>query len=282
MLRISKNAPKVTFLFFIFFCLIQANGVQAAGPFEQSCPKCNGTGTIPHNTTVMCPTCQGAGNITAPVTCDKCQGTGNITTTTPCSTCGGTGKVNPTIATVSTSGAETYDGSHDVIRCEITLNNQAGEGTYCTAESVVHLTYGLQGTPGDYVRQSGRVYLAPHTDTKITIDTVDIGFAMTFTYSVYLKSFDQITCPDCKAEGSFSSTTTCDKCNGTGTVMANGVCPDCNGTKTITTLGNLPCQNCNGSGSITNTLNVSLLAGGIIGLIAAGSFGAFMLHKKKK
>jgi DnaJ-class molecular chaperone len=271
-------------LLLLILVLAPINIVQAAGPFEQVCPKCSGIGTIPHNSTVTCPTCQGAGNLTTLINCIKCNGTGRASISTPCSVCGGSGKINPTITTKSTSNHDvSTDYTNSILRCEIVLKNEADQTTYCFAESKIHVTSSFgDGTVADFTSQSARTLLSPHTDTTVTVDTIVTGRVFcTFTYQVYLKSFDQINCPDCKGVGGFSSTVTCDKCNGTGTVMVNGICPDCNGTRTITTLENLSCPECNGTGQITNLTNTLFLGVGIVAIVAVGSIGAFMWHKKK-
>jgi DnaJ-class molecular chaperone len=282
-----NKTPQKTLVFTILLILalsvIPVSQVQATGPFEQICPKCNGAGTIPHNTTVTCTTCNDDGNFTAPVTCSKCIGTGNVNITIPCGTCGGYGKVNCPVATISTNGFESFGGSTSFVSCEITVNNQADQATYCTAEAIVHITYGVGPNfhPADHTLQSARTLLTPHTDTKITINTPENGIFLTFTYSIYLKSVDQLICPTCQNAGSFPSTIPCDKCNETGSVRVNGVCPGCNGTKTITTLENLPCTECNSTGYVTNWVTTAFVAASLVAVIAVGSVGAFMFHKRK-
>jgi RecJ-like exonuclease len=81
--------------------------------------------------------------------------------------------------------------------------------------------------------------------------------------------------------GGFSSNVTCDKCNGAGTVTFNGICPECNGTGTVTLQENIACPECHGTGYILNWLTAALVAVGIIVILAIGSIGAFLLHKKK-
>ncbi|MCW4024976.1 MAG: hypothetical protein NWF01_08080 [Candidatus Bathyarchaeota archaeon] len=264
--------------------MLHTSTVQATGPFEQTCPRCNGTGTILQNTTITCPTCHGAGNVSVPITCDKCNGTGTITITTPCNTCGGSGKVNCPVAIISTSGVESFDGSSaSFVSCQITVKNEANQETYCIAEATVHITGGVGPNfePADYTVKSGATLLAPHTDTTITINTPKNGIFLSFTYDIHLKSVDQINCPDCHGTGGFSSNVTCDKCNGTGTVMFNGICPECNGTGVVTLQENIACPECHGTGHILNWLTAALVAVGIIVIVAVGSIGAFMFHKKK-
>jgi hypothetical protein len=281
------NTKKKAFIFTILIVfsisLMPIANVQAAGFFEQNCSKCNGVGTIPHNATVTCLICTGLGNVTRTLTCDKCNGTKQMTISMPCATCAGSGWVNPGISFKSVNA---YDVaaffSDSIIRIEVLANNPSDKPTYIVIQSGIHVTSSFKGSgPGDYSAKSPKTLLPAHSDTLVTFDTPTPGqiFAM-YTYQVYLIVADPVPCSTCQGAGALSSIVTCDKCGGVGTVNVNGTCTNCDGVGTVTTLENLPCTECNGTGQIINMINVSLLTV-TVALIAVGSIGAFMLHKKK-
>jgi DnaJ-class molecular chaperone len=271
-------------LLILLVSILPISTVQATGPLEQICPRCNGTGTILQNTTITCPNCHGAGNASTQIICDQCNGTGLTSIFTSCSTCKGSGKVDCPVTTHSKTSFENFDGStSSFISCQFTVKNEADQETYCIAEATVHVTGGVgpHFQVADYTITSGRTRLVPHTDTTITIDTPENGIFLSFTYDIYLISVDQIICSDCQGVGGFFSNVTCDKCNGVGTVTVNGICSECNGTGTVTLQENLTCPECHGTGYILNWLTAVLVAVGIIVIVAVGSIGAFMFHKKK-
>ena len=274
MIRITGKAVFLIFLSFSLF-LVSINIVNAAGPFDQTCTNCQGTGTVTHSVTITCPSCQGTGEITTTNTCDKCGGTGKITVTTTCNNCGGSGTVAPSVRVVSSNGFGTLNWLDWIARCEITLQNEEDQGTYCVVESKVNTVSEA------YYHQSSRTYLAPHTNVKVTIDTPEIGALTDWTYSIYIKSTDSITCNVCKGSGGISTISTCDKCSGQGTVTTTVTCANCQGMREITKQESQTCPTCNGTRYVTNWMMISIVAVLVIALVA-GSTGALMLRRKSK
>jgi DnaJ-class molecular chaperone len=274
------NVPQtktITFaiLLALSLSMMTVGEVRATGPFDQTCPNCNGAGTITRDLTVTCPACQGVGSTTSQHTCDKCSGTGKITVTTTCSACGGNGSVSPSVAVKATNGYGTLSGLDWVARCEITLQNEEDEGTYCVVESHIHTV------TNDYYKQSPRTYLQPHTDKKITVDTKEVGLTTDFTYGIYIKSVDSITCKVCQGSGGSSTIATCDRCSGTGVVTETNTCNNCHGAGQITVQDSITCSTCDGSGYVANWSTISIVGLGIAVLIIVGSIGAFTLNKRK-
>jgi len=231
------------------------------------------TAMVRDSSTITCTACQGTGKVTTTGTCDVCKGTGKTTVVKTCSTCDGSGKAVPSVVVKSTNGYGTLSGLDWVARCEIVVQNEEDEGTYCVAESRVHTV------SQDYYHQSSRTYLTPHTNVKITIDTPEIGALTDWTYSIYLESVDSITCEACQGSGGSSTIATCEKCGGTGTVTTTNTCTNCQGTGKVTTQESIICPTCNGSGSVTNWTIVSIVAVFAIGLFAA-SIAAVALRRK--
>ena len=145
-------------------------------------------------------------------TCPTCNGSGQITTTQTCTTCQGTGSVEPDITKKSMNGYGTLVGLDWVARVEGVFHNEEDVGTYGVARSEVHTV------TTTYYHTSARTYLPPHQDVTITIDTPEITFGEDWTYTIYLYSVDSITCPDCGGTGAKSVLSTCPTCNGSGYV----------------------------------------------------------------
>lgn len=263
-MRMNTNQVALIALLLLSLLLLSISPVRATGPFDQACSNCHGTGTVIRSSTITCAACQGTGKVTTTNTCDVCKGTGQITVVQTCSTCGGSGKVTPSVVTKSTNGYGTLSGLDWVARVEIVVQNEEDEGTYCVAESQV------KTVSETYYHTSSRTYLKPHTDVKMTIDTPEIGILTDWTWSIYLKSVDSITCKACQGSGGSSTIATCENCKGSGTVTTTNTCTNCQGTGKVTTQESITCPTCNGSGFVTNWTNVSIVAVVIIGLIAAG------------
>jgi DnaJ-class molecular chaperone len=283
-MKINQKTIVYVILITLTLSLIPISQVQAAGGIlDKTCLNCNGVGTTPHNKTVTCPTCDGLKTINVTNTCDKCNGTKVMMIGTPCSVCGGSGKMNPPILTKSTTGSEEQIGSG--IICRIVLNNQADQATYVTCESTVVITGGIVATPGTYVTDAPRVLLPPHTDVSVGIATGGdgFGFFLTFTYQIYVKAADQITCTGpCKGAGGIATNVTCNRCLGVGTLTSIETCTECQGVGTVTALENLTCTVCNGTGYVTDNSKVTYLVVAVVAVaVVVGGFGAFMLRKGK-
>jgi len=146
------------------------------------------------------------------MTCPTCNGSGQITTTQTCPTCQGTGKVEPDITKKSMNGYGTLVGLDWVARVEGVFHNEEDAGTYGVATSEVHTV------TETFYHSSPRIYFPPHQDVTITIDTPEITFGQDWTYTIYLSSIDDINCPECGGTGAKSVLTNCPTCNGSGYV----------------------------------------------------------------
>lgn len=180
----------------------------------------------------------------------------------------------PYVAVKSTNGFGTLAGLDWVARCEITVQNEEEEGTYCVIESQVHTV------SETYVRQSGRTYLEPHTDTKITIDTPDVGWLTDWTYSIYIKSTDDVTCDVCQGTGAIEGLITCPKCGGDGIYTSTSTCTNCHGTGSVIKEETITCETCNGSGGVTNWTAITAVVV-IVAVVAVASLGIVAYRKKK-
>lgn len=185
--------------------------VFAQGPFDMPCPECHGSGEI--STTSTCPTCHGSGQITVWEECDTCYGSGEIA---------------PTITRKSMDGWITLVGLDWTARVKGVFHNEEDEGTYGKATSKVNTV------TTTYTHTSPRTYFPPHTDVTITIDTSEVDFLEDWTYSIYISSKDDITCPSCDGSGGQSVIATCDECNGNGEITSIQTCPKCDGRGYIT------------------------------------------------
>jgi len=237
-----KFMGKTFLCFFVALMLANAlcvNVVTAAGPFDQECPNCHGAGEI--TTTSTCPTCHGSGKITVWETCTRC---------------GGDGEISPSVIRKSRNGYGTLVGIDWVARVEGVFHNEEDVGTYGVARSEVNTV------TTTYYHTSSRTYFPPHQDVTITIDTPEIESGEDWTYTIYLYSVDDISCPDCDGTGGKNVLVTCQECGGTGTVTHTEICPLCNG-----------------SGYVTNWTNVSIVAIVIIVVLAGAS--AFIVHRRR-
>ena len=134
-----------------------------------------------------------------------------------------------------------------------------------------------------YYHTSPRTYFPSHEDVKITIDTPEIDFLEDWTYTIYISSVDDITCPDCDGSGAKSVITTCPDCYGTGTVD----CPDCDGTGEVDCpdcngVGTELCLLCNGSGYVSDPTKLLTIVGIVIVVIVIVGVSAFALTRRKK
>lgn len=217
--------------------------VFAQGPFDMTCPECGGTGKISQTST-----------------CSICHGSGQTTVWQTCGTCYGSGDIAPTITLKSWNGWTTLVGFDWVARVEGVFHNEEDSGTYGVATSRVNTV------TDTFYHSSSRTYFPPHTDVTITIDTPEIEWLTDWTYSVYLSSRDDITCP------------TCDGSRGNNVVVT---CSDCNGSGSVNTV--LTCSTCKGRGYITNqsAVNIAIVVVAVIAI--GGALGAaFALSRRKK
>jgi len=265
-------------LLFLVLSMSFVTPVLAQGLFDKECPECHGTGKV------ACDDCDATGNIvctdcqgTSVVTCDRCDGSGTITTTVNCPTCYGSGEIEPSIIKKDMNGWGTLVGLDWVARVEGTFHNEEDQGTYGKATSKVTT---LTNT---YYYTSPRTYFPPHTDVKITIDTPEIEFLEDWSYTIYISSVDDITCPDCGGSGAKSVVTSCPDCYGIGTVD----CPDCDGTGQVDCpdcngVGTELCLLCNGSGYVSDPTKLWTVAGIAIVVIAIVGASAFAITRRKK
>jgi hypothetical protein len=172
------------------------------------------------------------------------------------------------------NGYGTLVGLDWVARVEGVFHNEEDQGTYGRAKSVVHTV------TEDYVHFSSRTYLPPHQDVTIIIDTPEIDLLTDWTYTIYLYSVDDITCPDCDGSGGKSVLTTCSECDGLGTVTTTETCSNCQGTGQVTSQTSITCSVCNGSGYVTNWTNVSIVAIVIAGVFA-GTLSFIMFRRRR-
>ena len=228
----------------------------AQGLFDKECPRCHGTGKV------SCANCDSTGIIT----CDNCDGSGTITTTVDCPTCYGAGEIQPSIVLKDMNGWGTLVGFDWVARVEGVFHNEEDQGTYGIATSEVNTV------TETFHHSSPRTYFPPHEDVTITIDTPEITFGQDWTYSIYISSVDDITCPDCDGSGAKSVITTCPDCDGIGTVD----CPNCDGAGTVT------CPVCNGSGYVHDPTRLWIVSAFAIIVIAIVGVSAFVLVRRKK
>jgi len=243
-------------LVFLVLSMSLVTPVLAQGLFDKECPECHGAGKV------TCDNCDGTGL----VTCDRCDGSGTITATVQCSICQGTGEVEPTVTRKSMNGWGTLVGLDWVARVEGVFHNEEDVGTYGVARSEVHTV------TTTYYHTSPRTYLTPHQDVTITIDTPEIEFLEDWTYTIYLYSADDISCPECNGVGAKSTITNCPDCNGIGTAD----CPNCNGLGTVT------CPLCNGSGYVSDPTRLWIVAGFVIVVVTVIGVSAFALTRRKK
>lgn len=239
--------------------------VFAQGLFDMPCPECNGSGEV--STTTACTTCDGSGEISSTSTCSICHGSGQTTVWETCETCYGSGEIAPTITLKSMNGWETLVGLDWVARVEGVFQNEEDTGTYGKATSEVHTV------TTTYYHTSPRTYFPPHEDVTITIDTPEVDFLEDWTYTIYISSKDDITCPSCDGSGGESVIATCSECGGSGEVATIETCIECGGDGEITSLQTCPV--CNGSGYVTNQtavnfaiIGVVVVIGGVIGITA--------------
>jgi len=279
--------------------------VFAQGPFDRTCPKCDGSGKISVST--ACSECQGSGEVLTTKTCSACQGSGEvpITSTCPichgsgeimvwkeCTTCYGSGEIEPQITRKSMDGWGTLVGLDWAARVKGVFHNEEDEGTYGKATSKVNTV------TTSYYHTSPRTYFPPHQDVTIIIDTLEIDFLEDWTYTIYISSKDDITCPSCEGSGGESVIATCSECGGEGKVTTLQECSECDGSGEVTTLqacsecggtGEITtlqtCPRCNGKGYITNQTAVNLSIIGvvvIIGSVVAVTGYAISRRKKKQ
>ena len=206
----------------------------AQGLFDKECPECHGTGKV---------------------TCDNCDGSGTITTTVQCLTCQGTGEVEPTVTRKSMNGWGTLVGLDWVARVEGVFHNEEDVGTYGVARSEVHTV------TTTYYHTSPRTHFPSHQDVTITIDTPEVEFLEDWTYTIYLYSVDDITCPECNGVGGVSTITNCADCYGTGEVI---------------------CPRCNGSGYVSDPTRLWIIAVIVIVVIVIVGASAFAITRRKK
>jgi len=222
-------------LVFLVLSMSLVTPVLAQGLFDKECPECNGTGKV---------------------TCDNCDGSGTITTTVQCLTCQGTGEVEPTVTKKSMNGWGTLVGLDWVARVQGVFHSEEDVGTYGVARSEVHTV------TTTYYHTSPRTYFPPHQDVTITIDTPEIAFGEDWTYTIYLYSVDDITCPECNGIGARSTITNC---------------PDCNG------VGKVTCHLCNGSGYVSDPTRLWTVVGFAIVVIAIIiGVSVFAITRRKK
>ncbi len=247
--------------------------VRAAGPFDMVCPNCHGTGTIISHNTETCPVCHGEGEVTTTNTCPVCHGSGETTVWQSCTHCGGDGEVTPSVILKSMNGYGVPVGLDWVARVEGVFHNEEDVGTYGKARSEVNTV------TTTYYHTSAKTYFPPHQDITITIDTPEIKLMTDWTYTIYLYSVDDITCPDCGGIGGKSVLVTCSECNGAGTVTTTEACSNCQGTGHITTETSDTCSVCNGRGYVTNWTSVSIVAIAIIGVLIGTS--ALVVYRRR-
>jgi len=218
--------------------------VFAQGPFDMLCPECHGTGKISTTST-----------------CSICHGSGQITVWEECVTCDGSGKIAPKITLKRMNGLGTLVWLDWVARVEGVFHNEEDKGTYGVATSEVHTV------TTTYYHSSPRTYFPPHEDVTMTIDTPEIELLTDWTYTIYLSSKDDITCPSCDGSGGRSVLATCSECNGSGRV-----------TTTQT------CLVCNGRGYVTNQTAVNLAIFGVTVVIIGSVLGitVFALSRRKR
>jgi hypothetical protein len=156
------------------------------------------------------------------------------------------------------NGYGTLVGLDWVARVEGVFHNEEDVGTYGVARSEVRTV------TTTYYHTSPRTYFPPHQDAKITIDTPEIAFGEDWTYTIYLYSVDEITCPDCAGTGGKSVLVTCNMCNGAGTVTTSATCTVCNGT-----------------GYVTNWTNITIVAIVIGGVLVAGA-SVFVVRRTRR
>jgi len=248
--------------------------VFAQGPFDKTCPKCDGSGEI--STTNTCTDCQGSGEISTIDTCSICHGSGQTSVWETCTTCYGAREIAPTITRKSMDGWGTLVGLDWTARVEGVFHNEEDEGTYGKATSEVNTV------TTTYYHTSPRTYFPPHTDVTITIDTSEVDFLEDWTYTIYISSKDDITCPSCDGSGGESVVDTCSECDGSGEVTTIQSCVDCNGNGEITSI--LPCPECDGRGYITNQTAVNFAIVGVVVVIGSvvGITGYAISRRKKK
>jgi DnaJ-class molecular chaperone len=271
--KIMKKAVVWLFFALLIAYALSVKEVNATGPFDQVCPNCHGTGTIVSHETETCPVCHGEGETTTTSTCPVCHGSGETSVWQTCTRCGGDGEVMPSVKLQSMNGYSTLSGLDWIARVEGVFHNEEDVGTYGKAKSVVHTL------AEDFVHFSDRTYFPAHEDVTITIDTPEITVNTDWTYTIYLFSVDDITCPDCDGSGGKSVLVTCSECDGTGTVTTTEVCSNCQGTGKITTEKSETCPVCNGNGYVTNWTNVSIVAIVIVAVFAGTS--ALIFHRRR-
>jgi len=246
--------------------------VFAQGPFEMTCPECHGSGET--SSTSICTTCQGSGEVSITSTCTVCKGSGKTTVWQTCGTCYGSGDIAPTITLKSWNGWTALVGFDWVARVEGVFHNEEDAGTYFVATSKVNTV------TETFYHSSPRTYIAPHADVTITIDTPEIEWLTDWTYSIYVSSKDDITCPTCDGSGGQSVLATCDTCDGVGSVTTAQDCAECDGTGEITTVKT--CTLCNGSGYITNQSAVNFTIIGVAIVIIGCVLGVTLFARSRR
>jgi DnaJ-class molecular chaperone len=248
--------------------------VFAQGPFDTKCPQCNGSGKT--SSTSTCTTCNGSGDVPSTSTCSVCKGSGETLIWQTCGACYGSGDIAPTITRKSQRGWLTLVGFDWVARVDGVFHNEEDTGTYFVAKSEVHTV------TETFYHFSTRTYIAPHADVTITIDTSEVEFLTDWTYTIYVSSKDDVTCPVCDGSGGQSVLATCSDCSGVGRVTTVQDCAECDGVGEITTLNT--CTTCKGTGYVTNQSAVNLaivaVAVVVIGVVLGLAF-AFSGRRKR-
>lgn len=269
----SKRFIIIAFILVLLVSNLSTASVFAQGPFDKTCPECDGSGEI--STTNTCPTCHGSGEVSTTSTCSICQGSGQTLVWEECTTCYSSGEIAPTITRKSMNGWGALSGFDWVARVQGVFHNEEDEGTYGKATSKVNTV------TETYYHTSPRTYFPPHEDVTITIDTPEIGLLTDWTYSIYISSKDDITCPSCDGSGGESVIATCSECGGSGEVTTLQACIDCDGNGEITSTQT--CPTCNGRGYVTNQTAVNLAIIGVVVIIGSVvGITAFALSRRKK
>lgn len=236
-------------------CLLVLSAIplaSAQGPFDMTCPTCNGTGWV------TCDTCHGEGW----VGCSKCEGKGWYYEDQTCQICGGDGKKDARIVRTDSDAEWTLYGAD--WKLDITGKfYDYDDGTYGT---VYAATY-RYGTLYDEGRKT--VWFSGHSYTTVNF-VLDAAYdGADWTYTIYLESSEPITCTTCGGDGVVSVKVNCVACGGRGTVK----CDTCGGDGTLT------CPRCNGKGYVTNWVAIG---GATLAFLVVVGGGAYAYAKRRK
>lgn len=179
------------------------------------------------------------------VQCPRCHGTGKISSQI-CQSCLGSGVIKPSV----TRSRLLAGGSNTQTNVSGVFHNNENVEVYGVATATLNIQ--TQTLTGD----SGRIRLAPNSDTMITISFDNVKFQNYYASMISMSNLEDITCP---------------VCNGTGAAGGLATCPDCSGTGYITE-------------SAIAGINFSSLGVPIVGVaaVAFGTAAAVVVVKKKK